>query len=417
MNKSLNILFVHNKYKIPGGEDTVVENEIAMLEEAGHHIVRYIRSNTELDSYSVLQKLLLPFQSVYSRKTYRDITQIIKDENIDLVHVHNTLTVVSPSVYYAALAQKIPVIQTIHNFRLLCPGALFYRDNRICTECVTHGLSCAVRHKCYRNSKVQSIISAHILSHHRKKGIYSKLNYICLTDFNRQQLLKLNHKGKKLLSPDQIYIKPNFTPDPLTFEETPVPYTERSPYFLYLGRMDDYKGIYTLLNAWAKYESECSDSTKELYLCGSGDEFENVKEFISKHALQKVRLLGQTKHAEAIGHLKKALALCLPTHCFEGFPMVISESYACGTPVIGSNLGNVGNLVEDGRTGFLHDPNDSDRLADYFINWDKDYSKTAANCSVNCRHIYLDNYTEEKNQKILSDIYHSTLAANKGIKA
>ena len=123
-----NILIVHNYYQIPGGEDTVVANEKKMLEDHGHKVVLYSRNNSELKKMSRLQKLMLPFTTVFNPRTYRDIKRLIKTEQIDIVHVHNTLNLISPSVYYAASAMNVPLVQTVHNFRLLCPGATFYRD-------------------------------------------------------------------------------------------------------------------------------------------------------------------------------------------------------------------------------------------------------------------------------------------------
>ena len=191
MDKKLVILQVHNFYQLPGGEDTVIENERHLLESQGHRVVRYFRDNKELKDFSVFRKLLLPVTTIFNPKTYREVRRLIRAEHIDIVHVHNTLNLISPSVYYAALAEGVPVVQTVHNFRLLCPGATFYRDGHICEECLTHGLGCAVKHSCYRGSKLQTLACVISTKIHRMTGIYGKLNYICLTEFNREKLLNL----------------------------------------------------------------------------------------------------------------------------------------------------------------------------------------------------------------------------------
>ena len=188
------VLIVHNYYQIPGGEDTVVANEKKMLEEHGHKVVLYSRNNSEIKEMSKLQKLKLPFTTIFNPRTYKDIKKLIKEENINVVHVHNTLNLISPAVYYAALSCKVPVVQTIHNFRLLCPGATFYRDGHICEDCVQQGLKCAVKHGCYRDSKVQTLICVVSTIFHRMTGIYGKINYICLTEFNKQKLLELKQQ-------------------------------------------------------------------------------------------------------------------------------------------------------------------------------------------------------------------------------
>ena len=134
------ILQIHNFYQIPGGEDVVVRNEKKLLEEHGHEVFTYYRSNKELNEGGKLKKLLIPFTAVYSFKTYREVKKIIRENKIDIVHVHNTLMMVSPSVFYAAFRCKVPVIQTLHNFRMLCPAGSFFRNDVICEECVDGGL-------------------------------------------------------------------------------------------------------------------------------------------------------------------------------------------------------------------------------------------------------------------------------------
>ena len=212
--KKQNILIVHNYYQIPGGEDTVVANEKKMLKEHGHKVVMYSRNNSELKRMLKLQKLMLPFTTVFNPRTYREVKRLIREEHIDIVHVHNTLNLISPSVYYAAIVMKVPVVQTIHNFRLLCPGATFYRDGHICEDCVKKGLGCAVKYSCYRRSKIQTLACVISTKVHRITGIYGKINYICLTEFNKEKLLQLNRPGKKqIIDPQKVYIKPNFTFD------------------------------------------------------------------------------------------------------------------------------------------------------------------------------------------------------------
>lgn len=401
--EKLRILIVHNAYQIPGGEDAVVANEMRLLRDAGHEVFLYKKNNTELDSYSLFQKLLLPFRSIYSRKTYREVRAMIKKHRIDLVHVHNTLFVISPSVYDAARSLGVPVVQTIHNYRLLCPNALFLRDGQICQDCLSHGLRQSVKHACYRGSKSQTLIVSLMLAFHRRRGTYSRLSYICLTDFNKEMLLRLSLRGKPLLSPAQIYVKPNFTPDP----GAPVPYSKRQPYFLFASRMDVSKGIFVLLRAWEIYEKN-ADEPKELVLCSSGPEEDAVREYIQTHALRHVQMLGQLSHDEVLSKMKHALAVCLPTQWYEGFPVVIAESFACGTPVIGSNIGNVGTLVSHGETGLTHAPADADALADFFLHWDP-ASEAVQAMSANARRTYEDKHSPKKNLEMLMEIYQDVL--------
>ncbi|MEH7495865.1 glycosyltransferase family 4 protein, partial [Neobacillus niacini] len=306
----------------------------------------YSRNNSELKNLNKIHKLCLPFTTIFSLKTYKEIKQIILEKKIDIVHVHNTLNLVSPSVYYAALSCKIPVVQTIHNFRLLCPAATFYREDRkgigkICEMCVSKGLNSAVKHKCYRGSRMATLASASTLKIHRLLGTYKFLNYICLTEFNRDKLLQLNSDKKQVIDPNKIFIKPNF----VEIDTQCIPYEQRKNQFVYAGRLDKLKGIRLLLEAW----TEIDDSN--LIICGTGPEEQWCKNYINENRLLNVKMLGFVTNTEVKKIIGESKALILPTQWYEGFPMTIVESLSSGTPVIGSNIGNVGSVIEDGVTG------------------------------------------------------------------
>ena len=263
------ILQIHNFYQIPGGEDVVVRNEKKLLEEHGHEVFTYYRSNKELNEGNKLKKLFIPFTAVYSLKTCREVKKIIRENKIDIVHVHNTLMMVSPSVFYAAFQCKVPVVQTLHNFRMLCPAGSFFRNNVICEECVDGGLKCAIRHKCYRGSKIQTMVSSAILWIHRFLGTYYRVNFICLTEFNKNKLLSSLDPGKKIVDPKRVYIKPNFT-----FADGIVPVKKQpeEEYYLFAGRVEALKGIDIAVKAFEKLPD------KILYVAGTvgrigGDEF------------------------------------------------------------------------------------------------------------------------------------------------
>lgn len=351
MNKE-RILIVHNYYQVPGGEDTVVANEKKMLEDNGHEVILYSRNNSELKELSKFQKLCLPFITVFSFKTYREVKKIIKDKKIDIVHVHNTLNLISPSVYYAAFGHKVPVIQTIHNFRLLCPGATFYRDGVICEDCVSRDLKCAVKHKCYRGSRIQTLACVVTLIVHRLAGTYKKLNYICLTDFNKHKLLQLNSRGKSRICENKVFVKPNF----VKIDRKVIPFNKRKNQFVFVGRLDKLKGIDLLLEAW----NGIKDSN--LIICGTGPEEDWCKQYIEENNLTNVRMIGFVSNEEAKKIIAQSKALIIPTQWYEGFPMTIVESYTSGTPVIGSNIGNVSCLIQENVSGFTFQYDSSKEL-------------------------------------------------------
>lgn len=382
------VLIVHNYYQIPGGEDTVVRNEKELLEEHGHKVILYTRNNSELNHLSKAGKLLLPFTTIFNPRTYRDIKKIVRKEQVDVIHVHNTLNLISPAVYYAARTCRKPVVQTIHNFRLLCPGATFYRDGHICEDCVEKGLQCAVKHKCYRNSRMQTLACAINLKVHRMTGIYRKIYYICLTDFNREKLLQLPG-----LKPEQVYVKPNFVMEKgneLLGKE------EREDFFLYAGRLDSLKGVPQLLNTWI----QMGEKAPKLILCGSGPLESWCRGTIEKHHLRTIEFRGQTPWEEVQKLMGKARAMILPTQWYEGFPMTIVEAYSVGTPVIGPDMGNVGDLIEEGVTGWKYQTSSEESIKQTIIN--------AMRMPVNYNQIgelYKQRYSSELNYQQLTNIY------------
>lgn len=339
--KKQNILIVHNYYQIPGGEDTVVANEKKMLEEHGHKVILYSRNNAELKEMFKLQKLCLPITTIFNPRTYKEIKRIIKAEKIDIVHVHNTLNLVSPAVYYAARAMKAPVVQTVHNFRLLCPGATFYRDGHICEDCVERGLWCAVKHKCYRGSRVQTLACVLSTWFHRMTGIYGKINYICLTEFNTSKLLEL-----KQIKPERVFVKPNFVERKDGF----IPETDRENQFVFAGRLDKLKGIDILFEAWKRM----GDIAPKLVVCGTGPMEEWCKSFVQQNRVN-IEMRGFVSNDETLEIIANSKAIVLPTQWYEGFPMSIVEAFSVGTPVVCSDLGNARSIVEEGITGYKFD--------------------------------------------------------------
>ncbi len=333
------VLIVHNYYKIPGGEDSVVKNELKLLKDNGHSVFFYSRNNSEIDSMSFFRRLLLPFGFIFNLKTYKDIRAIILKEGIDIIHVHNTLSLISPAVYYAADKCGVPVVQTVHNFRLVCPGATLFRDGHICEECIAGGLGVSVTHKCYRNSVLQTLICAVSTWIHRMLGIYGRLYYICLTGFNKKKLLEANISGKKIFDPDRMYIKPNFVD--LKYDAP-----KKGSAYIYIGRLDLQKGLKVLLDAW----KIMGDKAPELFIYGKGPLEKECINYIKDNRINAL-YKGFVSNADAVHIIGGARAVILPTLWYEGYPMTIAEAIGLGTPVISSDIGNAGALIEEGVTG------------------------------------------------------------------
>lgn len=386
--KKQKILLVHNYYQIPGGEDTVVENEMRLLKENGHKVLLYSRTNSEIKTMSKFWKLLLPFIAVFNIKTYWQIKKIIKEKHIDIVHVHNTLTLISPSVYYAAVKCRIPVVQTIHNFRLLCPGATFYRNGNICEDCVNKGLRCAIKHNCYRDSKLQTLVSVFCIKFHRLTGIYKKINYICLTEFNKEKLLLF-----KQIKPEQVFIKPNFV---FSDKECISADAKWPNQYIFVGRIDKLKGVDILLRAWKKM----NNTDFKLMICGIGPMEDWCKKYIADNQLINVKMKGFVSNEEVRSLIANCKALILPTQWYEGFPMTVLEAVSAGTPVICSNLGNVGSLIKDGVNGYKFDYLSSDALIRAIYRLNKN-----VNIRDSVIDVYKSKYTMDRNYNSLISVY------------
>lgn len=327
------ILIVHNYYQKPGGEDTVVKNEKRLLEEHGHEVELYTRNNNELKEMSGIRKLLFPFLIVFNCRTYREIRKLIKEKRIDIVHVHNTLSLISPSVYYAAKSCRVPAVQTIHNFRLLCPGAVFYREGHVCEDCLKHGLGCAVKNRCYRGSRVQTLACVINTKIHRMTGIYRYLNYICLTEFTRNKLLCL--KG---IDSEKVYIKPNFTYGCGEREQI-------EDYYIFVGRIEEIKGAEMLVEAFKAMPY------RKLKMVGSGELDGKIADRLKTEGINNIEMVGYQPGEIVRGLIERAKGLIMCSQCYETFGMVIAEAYSVGTPAIVGDIGNMRELVEPGKTG------------------------------------------------------------------
>ncbi len=266
------VLLVHDYYQVPGGEDVVVANEKHLLETHGHAAALYARRNEEISRMGALEKNPQCAGDVFfSIRTYREVRRSIREKPDFAGACAQHAAADWPAVYYAAFREGVPVVQTVHNFRLLCPNALFYRDGHICEDCTKKGLHCAVKHRCYRGSRLQTMLCVLSARLHRALKTYSRLHYITLTDFNRQKLLAL-----KQIPPENVSVKPNFVEPP----ETIVPYAARENQVVYIGRLDALKGIRLLLEAWARYER--SGGGMKLIICGTGPEEAWCREYLTR---------------------------------------------------------------------------------------------------------------------------------------
>jgi len=385
MEKKQKVLLVHNYYQIGGGEHTVFENEKNMLLENGHEVYTYTRSNEELRT-SKWKLLLMPFSTIWSFKTYRDVRKLIRKKQIDVVHCHNTFPLISPSVYYAARSLKVPVIQTIHNFRFLCPNGLFYCNGEICEACrEQNSFIPALKQGCYRNSRIQTAVAVAMLKFHRWIDTYKKINYIFLTEFNRNKFAGLiNIHGYN------IFIKPNFV-QPVMAEAANRVIKAK---FIYAGRLDENKGIPFLLEAWNRTPVEY-----ELHIYGDGIYREACERAAKEHP--NIHYLGFQPQNVVFADLADAAALLFPSEWYEGYPMILAESFSMGRPVVAAGIGNHGDIVGSSGGGVLFALGDK-------AGFEAALDEVIANngkYSGNAYQYFLENQTKESNYRKLCDIY------------
>jgi glycosyltransferase involved in cell wall biosynthesis len=390
----LKILLAHNKYQIPGGEEVVLEQERQLLENAGHEVITYCRSNQEIEQFNALERLTLIGRTVWAVDTEREFSQLLTREKPDIVHVHNTFFMLSPSIYGACKAHGVPVVQTLHNFRLMCPSVTFFRDGKVCEECVEHGLWRSVYHGCYRDSRAATASVALMLGVHRFLGTWEKsvTCYIALTDFGRQKFIAGG------LPAEKIAVKPNFVhPDP-------GERTRRGEYGLFVGRLSREKGISTLLQAWERLPRHYA-----LHIIGDGPERDGLEVQARQLGLFAVQFRGRLSRDETLTAMKRARFLVVPSGWYETFGMCIAEAFACGTPVICSRLGAMQELVSDGRTGLHFSCGDPSDLAEK-VAWAWSHPNEMDAMGREARAEYEGKYTPERNYPMLMGIYRHALA-------
>ncbi|MCG8069746.1 MAG: glycosyltransferase family 4 protein [Candidatus Thiodiazotropha taylori] len=383
----MRVLIVHNYYKIRGGEDSVVESEIALLKKNNHDVFTYFRNNSELLRYSSI-KLALTTQ--WSIKSFKKISEIIRENKPDIIHVHNTLPLVSPSIYWAASKYRIPIVQTVHNYRLSCLNALFLRDGKLCEECIGKFPYAGIVNSCYRDSRKASAVLAFMLLLHRTIGTYNNKisHYIALSEFSKNKLVMSG------VSNNKITIKPNY------IDHVSEKNTKRSDELLYVGRLSNEKGISLLLDALSKLNGF------KVTVIGEGPELPLVQNN------KNIKYIGKLTNESVLKKMSSALALLIPSICYENFPRIIVEAYSCGLPVIASSIGSIKNIVDDGETGLLFDPISSTDMATK-INWAVCNQEEMNKMGLKARKKYENEYTAEKNYKQLIDIYLRAISSQK----
>jgi glycosyltransferase involved in cell wall biosynthesis len=384
----MRILAVHNRYQQPGGEDEVFSAETQLLERHGHAVHRYVVRNDGLEQEN---RVALARETIWSQRSYRAIQALVRSTRPDIAHFHNTLPRISPAAYYAVTREGVPVVQTVHNYRLVCPSGLMFRDGSPCHACVGRAVPLpGIVHGCYRGSRAATAAVAAMTGAHRLLATWRRrvTLYVALTEFARARLIEGG------IADDQIVVKPNFV-DP-----DPGPGSGNGGYALFVGRLSPEKGIRTLLEAWRTLHAEFP-----LRIVGDGPLAGEVAE--AARTMPNVVWMGRRTPAEVATLLGDAALLICPSDCYETFGRVVIEAFAAGTPVVASAHGALAELVEDGQNGRLFRAGDASALVAVARELVSDLAirsmRTAARSTFEAR------YGAEANYGMLMDVYHSAI--------
>jgi glycosyltransferase involved in cell wall biosynthesis len=388
----MRILQIHNFYRLSGGEDIVLANEEKLLTRRGHEVWQYSLHN---DSIPDLPQVQVAAQTLWNGNAYRAARQRIQKHGVELVHVHNTWPLVSPAVYYAAHAENVPVVQTLHNFRMICPASTFFRDGGPCEECLGKRFAWpAIVHRCYRDSVPASGMAALMLAAHHAMGTYSsKVDaYIA---FNKFSLEKFVSGG---LPRERIRIKTNFVLD------DPGIGSGSGGYALFVGRLTPEKGVETLLKAWGSVSNSII-----LKIAGQGPLQADVEAFAKTRL--NVEYLGQCPRARINELMRNAALLVFPSEWYEGSPMVILEAMASGTPILSSDRGSMAETIVPQENGFLFPAGSAAALASSVekVFARRDY---LSEMRYSTRQYYEAHFTAASNYKVLLSIYEGLVRRN-----
>ncbi|MGD8752532.1 MAG: glycosyltransferase family 4 protein, partial [Anaerolineales bacterium] len=378
----MKILVIHNYYQYPGGERTAIKAHIDLLKNRGQQVITYFADNSKIKNYNLFEKAKSIPNALYSIKTHNEINKLVRTQKPDLAHVHNVFPLISPSIYRVLKDNNIPIIQSVHNFRFLCPNGLFYTKGQICERCKYGNTIHAVRYKCYRNNYLLSTIYGLTIGLHRRKKSFQSIDrFITPTEFTAHKLVE-----SKLTSWQKISILGNFLQDPL-----PIPgsFDQKELFLSYLGRLSPEKGVNILLEALVGIPGV------GLKLMGDGPLFDQLKETTRKLGIEnRVRFLGHTIGEPKWSIIRKSIAVVVPSVSYESFGLVILESLATGTPVIASDLGSLSHLVEDEKNGLLFRPGDSQDLQNKIL-WVLNNPNNAQTMGSHGRHIVEESYSAD----------------------
>jgi len=389
--RNLSVLVIHNRYQQAGGEDAVVRAEVELLRTAGHRVLQYVRDNSVIANYPPLRKAALFLSTTWDRHAYAAIRALLQKERPDIAHCHNLLPLVSPAAYYACKSAGVPVVQTLHNYRLFCSAGTRFLQGRVCEKC-NRAVGRAVRRGCYRNSQLQTAAVALMLRAHRWCGTWSHAvdAYLAPSRFCRDYFVCAG------LPQAKVHLKPNF------LARDPGRQTGRGQYALFAGRLSPEKGVLEMIEVWRRLPHI------PLVIAGDGPLYNDARCLVERSASRHIKLLGHLDPQQALAQMKGARFLLFPSLWYEPFGMGLIEAAACGVPSIASRIGAIPEIVVENQTGLPFDPQNFNQLADK-AEWAWNHAEEMDTMGSAARQLYERNFTAERNYEALMSVYRTVV--------
>jgi len=386
----MKVLAVHNYYQQPGGEEQIFNTEATLLESYGHEVIRYTLNNDQIPE---MNAIALAKTTLWNSTVYQELRSLIRQEKPQVAHFHNTFPLVSPAAYYAARDEGVAVVQTLHNYRLLCPNALFFREGRVCEDCLGKSIPMpGVMHGCYRGSRSASAVVAATMSLHSFLGTWQRAVDVFIV-YSQFAMNKFIQGG---LPPEKVMFKTNFLyPAPDIGEGN-------GGYALFVGRLSVEKGLGVMLDAWRQLRGKIP-----LKIMGDGPMSGLVTAAMQE--MPEIEWLGRRSLEEVYEVVGKAAFLVFPSEWYETFGRVAIEAFARGTPVVASRIGAIAELVDHERTGMLFHPSDSADLATQ-VEWLLSHPQELSQMRQEARSQFEAKYTAADNCKRLMEIYQTAIS-------
>jgi glycosyltransferase involved in cell wall biosynthesis len=406
----MKILQINKYYYLKSGSERYMFNLSSLLESHGHQIIpfamrheknfytkysKYFVENIDYDrviNYSTSKKIFAALKTIYSKEAKNKLQKLITAEHPNIAHVHKFSNTLTPSIFYALKKQKIPVVHTLHDYRIVCPNYNMYNPNsyQICEACKGHTYLNALRTKCQKSSYLVSLnITIESYLYHLLRTYNHMIDvFIAPSKFIMKKVAEFGIKKEKILHIPHFVKYDLYTPN-----------YENSGYILYFGRLVKHKGVKTLIKAMKILKD------LKLYVVGEGPHRSELESYTTKNGMNNVSFLGYVPESKLIDLIRNCMFTIVPSEWYEPFGFTILESFALGKPVIGANIGAIPDIITNGYTGSLFTPGDTENLAEKIQSLSREQNRIKK-MGQNARQTVEQEYNADRHYERLMKIYN-----------